>query len=114
MAHKKSRTTLGQKLLENILLMTLKLGALSPGPFKGSAEFSGGGCVLGEGRGAGVSLESFKKSRASLEAQSVKTACNVGDPASIPGPERSQGGGHGDPLKYSRPENPHGSHSDSS
>ena len=77
MAHKRSRTTLGQKLLENILLMTLKLGALSPGPFKGSAEFSGGGCVLGEGRGAGVSLESFKKSRASLEAQSVKTACNV-------------------------------------
>ena len=67
--------------------------------------------MLGEGRGAGVSLESFKKSRASLEAQSVKTACNVGDPASIPGPERSQGGGHGDPLKYSRPENPHGQRS---
>ena len=28
-------------------------------------------------------------------------ACNVGDPGSIPGSERSPGGGHGNPLQYS-------------
>ena len=34
--------------------------------------------------------------------------CNAGDLASIPGLGRSPGGGHGNPLKYSSLENPHG------
>ena len=37
-----------------------------------------------------------------------KSACNVGDLASIPGLERSPGGGHGNPLSYSCLENPNG------
>ena len=43
----------------------------------------------------------------SLVAQTVKNPCNVGDHASIPGLERSSGGGHGNPLQYSFLENPH-------
>ena len=35
-----------------------------------------------------------------------ESACNVGDPSSIPGSERSLGGGHGTPLQYSCQENP--------
>ena len=38
-------------------------------------------------------------------------ACNVGDLGSIPGLERSPGGGHGNPLQYSCLENPHGQRS---
>ena len=34
-------------------------------------------------------------------------SCNVGDLDSIPGLERSPGGGHGHPLQYSCLENPH-------
>ena len=37
-----------------------------------------------------------------------ESACNVGDLGSIPGLERSPGGGHGNPLQYSCLENPHG------
>ena len=66
-----SRTTLGQKLLENILLMALQLSALSR-PFHRSAEFSGGGGVFFGGGCRGES-SLLKKSRAFLEAQSVKT-----------------------------------------
>ena len=36
------------------------------------------------------------------------SACNVGDLGLIPGSERSLGGGHGNPLRYSCLENPHG------
>ena len=36
---------------------------------------------------------------------------NVGDPGSIPGLERSPGGGHGNPLQYSCLESPHGQRS---
>ena len=36
-----------------------------------------------------------------------ESACNVGDLDSIPGLERSSGGGHGNPLQYSSLENPH-------
>ena len=40
-------------------------------------------------------------------AQTVKvSACNAGDPGSIPGSGRSPGGGHGNPLQYSCLENP--------
>jgi len=38
-------------------------------------------------------------------------ACNEGDLGSIPGLGRSPGGGHGNPLQYSYPENPHGKRS---
>ena len=34
------------------------------------------------------------------------SACNVGDLSSIPGLGRSPGGGHGNPLQCSCPENP--------
>ena len=45
---------------------------------------------------------------ASLVAQTVKTlpAMQVRDAGLIPGPERSPGGGHGNPLQYSCLENP--------
>ena len=46
-------------------------------------------------------------SGASLVAQSVKeSACNAGDPGSIPGSGRSPGEGNGKPLQYSCLENP--------
>ena len=35
-----------------------------------------------------------------------ESACNTGDPGSIPGLGRSSGGGHGNPLQYSCLENP--------
>ena len=35
-------------------------------------------------------------------------ACNAEDLGSIPGLGRSPGGGHGNPLQYSCPGNPHG------
>ena len=37
-----------------------------------------------------------------------ETACNAGDPGSIPGLGRCPGGGHGNPLQYSSLENSHG------
>ena len=37
---------------------------------------------------------------------SLGSACNAGDPGSIPGSGRSPGGGHGHPLQYSCLENP--------
>ena len=40
-----------------------------------------------------------------------KSACNAGDLGSIPGLERSPGGGHGNPFQYSCLENPHGQRS---
>ena len=35
-----------------------------------------------------------------------ESACNAGDPGSIPGSERSPGEGNGNPLQYSLLENP--------
>ena len=35
-----------------------------------------------------------------------ESACNAGDPGSIPGSGRSSGGGNGSPLQYSYLENP--------
>ena len=37
-----------------------------------------------------------------------ESACNAGDPGSIPGWGRSQGGGHGNPLQCSCPRESHG------
>ena len=37
-----------------------------------------------------------------------ESTCNAGDLGSIPGLERSPGGGHGNPLQYSCLKNPHG------
>ena len=39
------------------------------------------------------------------------SACNVGDPGSIPGLGRSPGEGNGNPVQYSCLENPHGQRS---
>ena len=39
-------------------------------------------------------------------SDSNESACNAGDPGSIPGSGRSPGGGHGNPLQYSCLENP--------
>ena len=45
--------------------------------------------------------------QASLVAQTVKNLpANAGDPGSIPGSERSPGGGNGHPLQFSCLENP--------
>ena len=45
--------------------------------------------------------------QASLVAQTVKNLpVNAGDPGSIPGSERSAGGGNGHPFQYSCLENP--------
>ena len=43
---------------------------------------------------------------ASLVAQRLVSACNAGDPVSIPGLGRSPGDGNGNPLQYSCLENP--------
>ena len=48
-----------------------------------------------------ASLWGFPGSSAGKES-----ACNVGDPGSIPGSRRSPGEGNGNPLQYSRLENP--------
>ena len=40
-----------------------------------------------------------------------ESACNAGDPGSIPGLGRSPGGGHGNPRQYSCLENPCGQRS---
>ena len=40
-----------------------------------------------------------------------ESACNAGDPGSIPRSGRSPGGGYGNPLQYSCLENPHGQRS---
>ena len=39
-------------------------------------------------------------------SESKESACNAGDPGSIPGLGRSPGGGHGNPLQDSCLENP--------
>ena len=41
-------------------------------------------------------------------AEGEESACNVGDPGSIPGSGRSPGEGNGSPLQYFCLENPHG------
>ena len=40
-----------------------------------------------------------------------ESTCNAGDAGSIPGSERSPGGGHGNPPQYSCLENPYGERS---
>ena len=47
----------------------------------------------------------LKKTQALL-AQVVESPCNAGDLGSIPGSGSSPGGGNGNPLQYSRLENP--------
>ena len=44
-------------------------------------------------------------------SDSKESVCNAGDPSWIPGPGRSPGRGHGNPLQYSCQENPHGQRS---
>ena len=45
------------------------------------------------------------------DSDSKEFTCNAGDLGSNPGPGRSPGGGHGNPLQYSCLENPHGQRS---
>ena len=42
----------------------------------------------------------------SKPSEGKETACNAGEPGSIPGWGGSPGGGHGNPLQYSCLENP--------
>ena len=44
--------------------------------------------------------------KSSLVAQTEESACNAGDPGSIPGSGRAPGEGNGNPLQYSFLENP--------
>ena len=44
-------------------------------------------------------------------SEGKESICNAGDLGSIPGLGKSLGGGHGNPLQYSCPENPHGQRS---
>ena len=54
----------------------------------------------------------FKFSRGFPDSSVGKeSACNAGDPGSIPGSERSPGEGNGNPLQNSCLENPHGQRS---
>ena len=59
-----------------------------------------------------IQLLRFHASRAGSMAlipaasDSKESACNVGDPGSIPGLGRSPGAGNGNPLQYSCLENP--------
>ena len=48
----------------------------------------------------------YSKIRASGSSVGKESACNTGDPGSIPGSRRSPGEGNGNPLQYSCPENP--------
>ena len=48
----------------------------------------------------------YRYTIASLVAQMVESACNVGDQGSIPASGRSPGEGNGNPLQYSCLENP--------
>ena len=48
-----------------------------------------------------LKLDNFPRSSVSKES-----ACNAGDPSSIPGSGRSSGEENGNPLQYSRLENP--------
>ena len=54
----------------------------------------------------GTVREYISDIRVSLVAQMVESACNVGDPGSIPGSGRSPGEGNGNPLQWSCQENP--------
>ena len=40
------------------------------------------------------------------DSDGKESACNAGDPGSVPGPGRSPGEGHGNPLQYSCLKNP--------
>ena len=44
--------------------------------------------------------------KASQVSDGKESACSAGGLGSIPGLGRGPGGGHGNPLQYSRPENP--------
>ena len=48
---------------------------------------------------------SLVKSKFPSGSDSKESACNAGDPGSIPGSGRFPGEGHDNPLQYSHPEN---------
>ena len=51
-------------------------------------------------------LQSMGSQRVRHSSESKEPACNVGDSGLIPGSVRSPGEGNGNPLQYSRLENP--------
>ena len=64
----------------------------------------GGGCWKGQSEGANTG-QKWKKSEKWMGlpggSDGKASACNVGDPGSIPGSGRSPGGGNGNPLQHS-------------
>ena len=88
--------------------------------FKSSAHFLGGAGWWGKQRWqnpAATADFERRSRRISLEVQWLRcfpggsvgkeSTCNVGDPGLIPGLGRLSEGGHGNPLQYSCPKNPH-------
>ena len=65
------------------------------------------GSVPGLGSSPGEGLTTLVFSGFPGGSDSKESTCNVGDLGSIPGLERSLGGGQGNPLQYSCLENPH-------
>ena len=67
-------------------------------------------CPLCLGCGHPVSLTQVTTRKGLCGSDGKESACNAGDPGSIPGSERwvLPGGGHGNPLQYSCLEDPHG------
>ena len=59
-----------------------------------------------EGKKAGVFIHGIHALSFPGGSDSKESACNAGDPGSIPGSGRSPGEGNGDPLQYSCLENP--------
>ena len=58
-----------------------------------------------------MSLRKFGDGELLGGSDSEESTCNVGDLGLIPGLGRSPGGGHGNPLRYSCLEYPHGQRS---
>ena len=67
--------------------------------------------VLLTGGGFWIYLTYIIVVKSSLVAQTVKSACSVGDPDSVPGSGRAPGERNGNPLQYSCLEKSHGQRS---
>ena len=63
--------------------------------------------VVGQIKPVGHNMPSLPSSKVALEVKNpLANAGDSGDSGSIPGSGRSPGGGNGNPLQYSCPENP--------
>ena len=90
----------------SFLLAVLESSAVSPGSFPTFQRSAPAVFGFFTHFGWGYLLWGFPGSSAGKES-----ACNAGDPGSIPGLGRSPGGGHGHPLQYSCVENLQGQRS---